>query len=274
MNSFETLLHKIDNAKALDFGDIINKTIELFKNAWVKGLVMVLLIVVIILPIFLSFYIPMFRSVMEQVESGGYDPNDTSGLMLMQSSSFQYKMLGITFVIGLLSTGLVAGFYRILKKVDHKESNTFSDYFYYFKTKYLGKIFAIASFSLLVGLLSLIIDMFLPAFAASLLKIGISIILSVYTTLFVVFFAFNPDLEASDIFVLSFKFGSKKWLLIFGLFFVTYILAFLIGFIACGIGVLFTISAVYMPIYLVYKDVFGFGAVSDIDLIGANDEAS
>lgn len=267
MNSFQTLLDKIENSKQLDFGSIISRAIELFKEAWVKGLVLILIMLIIVLPLFLVFYIPMFQSVMEQVESGGYDPTDSSGLMQMQTDSFRYTILGITFVMSLISTGLIAGFYRILKRVDFQERTSFSDYFYFFKTKYLGKIFAIAAFSLLIALLNFLFEKFLPQFTASLLNIALSIIFSVYTTLFVLFFAFNPDLESSDIFVLSFKLGSKKWFLIFGLLIVGALLGFL-GAIACFIGVIFTISIAYMPAYFIYKDMFGFNTMSDIDKIG------
>lgn len=268
MNTFETLLNRIDNAPDLDFGDIINRTVELFKQCWLQGFILVILIVIVVTPLFLSIYMPMFSSVMEQVESGGYNPNDTDSLMQMQSNSFKYSMLAVTFVISFIGTGLISAYYRILQKIDFKKNTNFIDYFYFFKIKYLGKIFAIAAFSLLIGLLNLLFELFLPTLTASMLNIAIALIFSVYTALFVVFFAFNPNLEASDIFVLSFKLGSKKWLLIFGVLLVTYIISFLLGIVACGVGLLFTISAVYIPIYLIYKDIFGFNATNDIDKIG------
>ncbi|PQV51325.1 hypothetical protein CLV33_101248 [Jejuia pallidilutea] len=267
MNSVNSLLEKIETAKQLDFGDILSKTLELFKKTWTQGIILVLLLLLIMLPFFTAIYVPMFNSVMEQVESGGYDPNDASSLLQEQSGYFQYLVLGVTFVMSFFSTAFVAGFYRIIKKIDFNETFGFKDFFYFFKSKYLGKIFAIAAFSLLIALLNLVSERFLPALTASLLNAIISVIFSVYTALFVVFFAFNPHLESSDFFVLSFRFGSKKWFLIFGLLFVTVILGML-GIVACFIGVLFTISIVYLPTYLVYKDVFGFENISDIDKIG------
>lgn len=267
MNSINSLLDKIETAKPLDFGDIISRTLELFKKTWTQGLILVLLLLLIVLPFFLAIYMPMFNSVMEQVNSGGYDPNDASSLLQEQSGSFQYIVLGVTFIMSFFSTGFVAGFYRIIKKIDFNEPFGFKDFFYFFKSKYLGKIFAIAAFSLLIALVNFITERFLPVFSASMLNALISVIFSVYTALFVVFFAFNPHLESSDFFVLSFRFGSKKWFLIFGLLFVTVILGML-GVVACFIGILFTISIVYLPTYLVYKDVFGFENISDIDRIG------
>lgn len=267
MNSINDLLTKIEDAKQLDFGDIINRTFELFKKTWTQGLILVFMMLLILLPFFLAIYIPMFNNIMEQVESGGYDPNDASSLIQVQSASFQYMVLGVTFVVSFFNTGLVAGFYRIVKRIDYDEAYSFKDFFYFFKSKYLGKMFAIAAFSLLIALVNFMVERFLPPLSASLFNVAVSVIFSVYSALFVVFFAFNPHLESSDFFVLSFKLGSKKWFLIFGLLFVTAVIGML-GAIACFIGMLFTISIVYLPNYLIYKDIFGFHEVNDIDKIG------
>lgn len=78
MNSVNSLLEKIETAKQLDFGDILSRTLELFKKTWTQGIILVLLLLLIMLPFFTAIYVPMFNSVMEQVESGGYDPNDAS----------------------------------------------------------------------------------------------------------------------------------------------------------------------------------------------------
>ncbi len=273
MNTFTLLQEKINNAKELDFGDILSKTFELFKKTWIQGFLLVLILMVVMIPLFIAIYMPMYSSVIEQIQSGDYDPNDSSSLMQFQTDSFRYMILGFTFVISFISTGLIAGFYRIVKRIDFNESYTFGDFFRFFKGKYLGKIFAIAAFSLMVSMINFGLEKFLPPAMASILSGVLSIILSVYTTLFVVFFAFNEDLESSEIFSLSFSLGTKKWLLIFGLLVVSGIIGFL-GVIACGFGLLFTISIVYLPIYFVYKNIFGFTSVSPIDEIGMHNEES
>jgi uncharacterized membrane protein len=80
-------------------------------------------------------------------------------------------------------------------------------------------------------------------------------------------FSNNPDLSETEIVKLSFRLGTKKWLITFGLLFVTGILGML-GIIACGIGLLFTMSIVYLPVYFVYRDVVGFEDDSEIMKIG------
>lgn len=269
MKTFETLLSKIDQADDLDFGTILSASIELFKKVWVQGLLLMVLLLVAMIPFFIFIYIPIFKDLMEQINTGTYEPGDSSGIVKGIGERLQYVILGFTLVYTFLSAALVAGFYRLVKKIDHGEAYVFSDFFYFFKGATLGKLLAIASFSLLIALLNLVFEKFLPHFSASLLKIGISIIFSVYSSLFVVFFAFNSKLEVSDIFVLSFRLGSRKWLLLFGLIIVAALMGML-GFIACGIGVLFTFSIIYLPLYFVYKSIFGFGEQTDIDKIGTD----
>lgn len=267
MNTLSSLQEKIDNVKELDFGDILSRTIDLFKKTWLQGFIMILLVMVVMVPFFIALFMPTYSSVIEQVQSGDYDPNDGSSLLQNQPDSFRYMILGLTFFISFVSTGLMAGFYRIVKRIDFEESYGFSDFFHFYKAKNLGKIFAIAAFSLLIALINFAFEKFLPPVAATMFNSALSIILSVYTALFVVIFAFNPHLESSDFFTLSFKLGSKKWFLLFGLMFVTVIIGML-GAIACFVGMFFTLSIVYLPTYLVYKDVFGFDNVSAIDKIG------
>lgn len=84
---------------------------------------------------------------------------------------------------------------------------------------------------------------------------------------FAVVFSNNPDLTETEIVKISFNLGTKKWLITFGLIFVTGILGML-GVIACFIGLLFTISIMYLPVYFVYRDVVGFEDDSEIMKIG------
>lgn len=266
MDTFSTLQEKINNAKPLDFGDILSRSIELFKKTWLQGFIFMLIFFIVFIPIFIAIYLPIYTSLFDQIKSGDYDPNDVSSLM-MKSDAFRYQILGLTFVMGFLTTALAAGFYRIVKKIDFGNVFSFSDFFYYFKGRYLGKILTIAALSFLVSLINFGFEKFLPPTIATLLGVCLAVIFSVYSTLFVVIFAFNPELESTEIFSLGFNLGSKKWLLIFGLLVVTGILGFL-GVILCCIGMLFTISIFYLPPYLVYKEVIGFNELSEIDKIG------
>ncbi len=267
MDTYSKLQEKINRAEDLEFGDILSKTIELFKKTWLNGFLMLLILVVIYIPFFIVLYIPIYQEMMEQIQNGGYDPNNVNGLVYTQSNNMKLMTLGITFVISLFSTFLIAGFYRLIKKIDFDESYSIKDLFFFLKGQYIPKVITIAAFSLMVAMLNLFLEKVLPNGLATTLSLFVTIVSSVYTTLFVVFLAFNPDLDVSSIFSLSFNLGTKKWLLIFGLAVVTGILGFL-GVVACGFGILFTISIVYLPPYLIYKQIVGFDTVDSIDLIG------
>ena len=67
---------------------------------------------------------------------------------------------------------------------------------------------------------------------------------------------------------LSFKLGTKKWLIAFGLIIISSLLSQIAGFLLCGIGTLFTAAFVYHPVYLIYKEVVGFDDAELIDEIG------
>ncbi|HMC02076.1 MAG TPA: hypothetical protein VKN14_13650, partial [Flavobacteriaceae bacterium] len=70
-----------------------------------------------------------------------------------------------------------------------------------------------------------------------------------------------------DIVKVSFKLGTKKWLLSFGLFIVLYLLIMVLSFVTCGIGSLFLSPFIYLPFYLIYKEVVGFEVPNDIEII-------
>ena len=57
--TFQEFERKVQSAKALDFGDIFSKSIELFKKVWVQGLVMLLLTMLIMVPFYLLMYLPL-----------------------------------------------------------------------------------------------------------------------------------------------------------------------------------------------------------------------
>ena len=81
----------------------------------------------------------------------------------------------------------------------------------------------------------------------------------------------HSDLSETEIIKASFSLGNKKWLISFGTIFLMGLMG-LLGILACGIGVLFTISIAYLPVYLIYKSVIGFEQLDEIDSIGKNEE--
>ena len=101
------------------------------------------------------------------------------------------------------------------------------------------------------------------AFAAALLCMLPLFYVMVPLNLIPLFFAFNPDLSAKELLKASFKLGTKKWLLIFGLTIVAGFAAQVVGMFLCFVGIIVTASFSFIPQYMVYKKAIGFSEVEE-----------
>ncbi|WCO02271.1 hypothetical protein [Psychroserpens ponticola] len=247
--AFQNIQNKIKSSQKLDFGNILDLSIKLFKEVWLKGVLMILITMVfggVIAILFVSIgLIP--------------NPYDVAGSEALNLTTYYAKSafnnLPQTIVVSPVVFGMLAGFYRICKQVDLKESQD-DDIFYFFKGDNVRKV-------LMLGLIYSII-----ATVAQALFLLPYIYVFIPLSFFAVVFAHNPELSETEIVKLSFSLGNKKWFLTFGLMFITGILGML-GIIACGIGVIFTISIVYLPVYFIYREVVGFEDHDEIKYIGS-----
>ena len=161
------LFDKIENSASLDFGDIFNKSIELFKKAWLQGFIHLLIMMAIMVPLFFVMYIPVF--VMAGITGYGssYDPygdygytNEelSIGLMIL----FVVLVLVIVMVVTAIQLAINAHFYRVCKQIDLglPETNT---YFMFLKGKYLGKVVTLAIANFGIALLAILLC-YLPVF--------------------------------------------------------------------------------------------------------------
>jgi hypothetical protein len=253
MHSYDVLKQKIDNPPHLDFGDIISEAIELFKKVWVKGFLMVLILIVV--AVMLSF---VFQAIGLAV-----DPSILmDGITIDSLTSFYAQnalySLPQTILISALTIALLAGFYRMCKQEVTGQSQT-DDYFYFFNKAYFSK-------ALMLGIIYAII----AAIAQALFLLPY-IYVFVPLSYFAIIFSNNPELSEVEIVKLSFALGNKKWLVSFGAMLVCAIIGML-GVIACFIGIVLTISIAYLPVFLIYKEVIGFDDRNEIDFIGTNTE--
>jgi hypothetical protein len=249
--SISELQEKISNAKALDFGTILSESIELFKKTWLQGFLLQLFNFVIALPFIIILYIPLIGFMVANAENG-YNGSDTwSGFFAGMSVFYILFLIAGIFVLGAVQVALNAAFFRIMKKLDHNETTTTNDFFYFLKSNYLSKAFMLMIVSILISIPAIILC-YIPF-----------IYVIVPMSYFAFFFAFNPELSVGDIVKASFGLGNKKWLLSFGLLIVTSILSQIVGLLLCVIGVLFTAAFIYHPTYLIYKHVVGFDESND-----------
>ncbi|MEH6537857.1 MAG: hypothetical protein V7719_15760 [Psychroserpens sp.] len=246
--TFQNIQNKIQNSQNLDFGKILDLSINLFKKVWLKGFLMIL--ITMVLGVIIAFLLVSIGLIPNPYDVTGYE--EFSFFTSYARSSF--VNLPQTILVTPIVLGMLSGFYRMCKQVDLTESQN-DDMFYFFKGDHIRKVF-------LLGLIYALI-----ASVAQALFLLPYIYAFIPLSFFAVIFANNPELSETEIVKLSFSLGTKKWFLTFGLMFVTGILGML-GFIACGIGVLFTISIIYLPVYFIYRDVVGFEDDNEIQYIG------
>lgn len=244
---------KIANARHIDFGNVISECIELFKKVWVQGLLTILIIAILTVPMALlsSFILEMFGVITPTIirlEDFNFE-NLTELYGFNSLYNFPFAIISASIQIGVLG-----GFYRMVKLANvHKVKS--EDYFFFFNKEHLGKIVLLA---VLYSGVSLIAQMlcFIPMIYAFVPLMYVSVV-----------FAYNSEKTVEEIFKLSFSLGNKKWLLTFGSLITCFLLG-LVGIIACFIGILFTISIVYLPCYIIYRDVVGFEDESELNQIG------
>ncbi len=255
MNTVENILERISNAKQLDFGTIFSDSIELFKKTWLQGFLLQIITILIMLPLIMVIYIPIFTMILAQSENGYMDPDPFSGFFEGMSILYILFIVVAIFALTTLSFVLNAGFFRIMKKLDFNETVATADLFYFFKAKYFNTTFLLMLATIGIAICAALLC-YLPIFY-------VMVPLSFFTLVF----AFNPEMSVGDIVKVSFKLGNKKWLLAFGLIIVSSILAQIVGMLMCFVGVLFTAPFVYHPTYIIYKEVIGFEENSNTEII-------
>jgi len=246
MNSIESILDKINRAERLDFGNILGESFELFKKTWIHGFILQLVLFIIMLPLIMVIYVPIFTVLIAQAKNGYAEPDAFSGIFVGMSFFYILFMIVAIFALSAIQFALNAGFFRMMKKLDFDETVQTSDLFFFFKTSYFSKTFLLVLASVGIAIIAALLC-YLPIFYVM-----------VPLTYFGFIFAFNPELSVNDIIKISFKLGNKKWLISFGLMIVASLMSQIVGLILCGIGVLFTAAFVYHPFYLIYKSVVGF----------------
>jgi len=252
--TFQDIQEKIQNAKPLDFGNLFNNSVELFKKSWLYGFLFQIIIHVLALPFIIIFYMPFVLAMIAKSESGKSDSEIYSEIFAgLTGISLLIFIVGI-LAIAVIQLALQAGFFRIIKNIDHGQEVKASDLFHFLKGKYFG------------GVTMLMIATFVVAIVASLLCFVPLIYAFIPMSYFIIVYAFNPNMPTTDIVKVSFKLGTKKWLLSFGLFVVLYLLIVILTLVTCGLGSLFLAPFIYLPFYLIYKEVVGFDAIDNLEI--------
>ena len=253
---FQKIKQKIQASHPVDFGTVFNQSIELFKQTWAQGLIMMVLLIVSILVIEFIIIVPLIG-----LASASGSLNDIN----LQEFSFLLLLLVLVLVflffaaIITLVNGLLGGLYIVYKKADHNELYSTNDLFTLLKGDKIFKTFKVSLLQMLITIGSVLLCFFPIIYTA----IPISYIIVIY--------AFNPELSSTEIVSLAFALGNKNW-------FETFLLRIVISFVAmlglflCGIGYFATFAIVLIPMYYVYKHAVGFKEQNEIDTIGLSEE--
>lgn len=244
--TFSEIQEKIKKNAPVDFGNVFGSAFDLFQKVWLQGFLLQLLGILVQYGSSMILYIPLMAL--------GFVVNDqalvTENLSLGSIVIFILFMVLCLVIIIILVTfnfGLQAAFYRIVRVKDrNKQTQQGVNFGMFFKKKHIKKVVVLSMAHIGIIILALMLCV-IPIFYV-LIPLQFAIII----------FAFHPDLTVNEVYKAAFKLGNAKWGVAFGLVLVSGFLAIFVGFLACLIGIYFTISFVYLPGYLVYKEVVGF----------------
>lgn len=241
----EELLEEIENAKDLSFESIINASGTLFAKVWGQGLLSSLLIVLFSLLVGIICFIPYIVVLVVLGASANYMDFHLSNDERIQIISYIFGGLYSVFA-GAIFIAISAAFYRICKMKDHGRIG-FNDYYYFLKRKYFSKLIVLSTVSMGIIIPSVAYLSYIP-----LVYLIVPILFSV------TIFAFHHELTIKDIIGIAFKLGTDKWLISLGFILLVGFVCFVVGFIFCGFGFAFTMTFVSIPLYVIYKQIFGF----------------
>lgn len=246
-NQFTDKIHK---APRLDFGNVFSDAITLFQKVWLQGFLMTLLGAATFMGLYAVMMIPLYASIFF-LEQNPEDMNTVVSVLLMGVVFLIYIVIIVVAVT--LNVGLQAAFYRIVRMKDRNmKSEVGVNFGMFLKKKHLKKLF-------LFSLIYMVILGF--SYALLILPLFYTMVPMQYA---LIIYAFHPEWSIKQILKAGFDLGNKKWGITFALMFVGGIAATAVGFLACGIGIYFTMTFVYLPGYLIYKEVIGFTEVEDI----------
>ncbi len=249
------IFQKIESSSKPDFSDILTKSFDLFKKVWETALYHALILIAIVIPLIMVVYTPIIIMMGKQGRYNSYGYYESWEPSVMLIVIYSIVVFALVFVVQAISLGIIAHFFRALKKADLDSDEDIGGYFVYLKGENLSKVLLISIATFLISIAAVLLC-YLPIFYV---MVPLQIIQ--------VMFAFNEKLSINDLIKASFKLGHKYWLIAFGLIILSSFIAQL-GVLLCVVGVFVTAFFVHLPMYYFYKDTIGFdgeAAVSDTD---------
>ena len=245
----------------LDFSDVFNHAFENYKKiALYAGLILL---------VFGFLAALIFGSTIGAIFGIGKLSNDYILNFKLENLSQLYLVyyIGATALMSSLVAPFTAGFLKMAECADKDEEFNVSTIFTYYKTKHFAQIFIA---TILITLINNSISVFLEISNFKSLAFIISLLIPYFTFLTIPLIIFG-NLRALDAIKSSFIIITKQPLVLLGLMLMI-IVAVIIGFFGCCIGVLFTIPFSYSMSFAIYDAILGVDKKEDsIDSIGNPD---
>ena len=241
------IFKKIEQSSKPDFSDIISKSFDMYKKVISEGIVHTLISLAIAIPFILIVYIPILPGYIDMITHAGdpyYQPSFFEGMGPVMIIIWVLVVLVMSFIMQVFNVSVFGHFLKFLKKKDLGTNEDIGGYFTIAK-EHFGKIIILSLATTGISLLAML-ACYLPLFYVM-----------VPLTLVSPIFIFNTEMSVGDMVKASFKLGNKYWGVLFGIFFISGMMASL-GLIACYIGIIATAFFSYIVSYYVYKDTIGF----------------
>ncbi|MES2577290.1 MAG: hypothetical protein V4589_06735 [Bacteroidota bacterium] len=243
------------NGYTLDFGNVFNHAFENYKKIAVYGglIFFVFAIVMSLLALVVLFSIFDAETVLEKLKPENLQPENLSlDSMLIFS--------GVSLLITCLLSPFSAGLIKMAYCAERDDEFHVSTMFEYYKAPYFKELF-IATF--LITIVNSILSGILNYIQIPVLEVVFSVTIALFTILMIPLIIFGK-LKAVEAIQASIVIVSKQPLVILGLL-VIGVIASLVGFIGCCIGIVFTIPFMYSLYYALYSEIIGFNPETEVE---------
>jgi hypothetical protein len=243
---------RIEEIKAigyqLDFANVFNLAFENYKKIALYAGSMIVVFSVIIFAIIATIIISFFGIA---TLTTMMDPEKLKTETLSENFILIYMLGGILF--SCLISPFPAGLIKMAYCAERDEEFHVSTIFDYFKAPYFKELFtATLLISGVSSGLAAALDYFGVQLIGSLIKISISFF-TILTIPLIIF----ANLKATEAISASFMIVLKQPLVLIGLMIVS-IIATMVGFIGCCVGIFFTLPFMYSMYYAIYNEIIGF----------------
>ena len=255
------IFEKIRKSPQPDFGDVISKSFELYKNTFTQGLTHSLVMLAVAIPVLLIVLIPILPFYIEMFQHMGdpyYRPSILDDISISMIIGWYVLVFILSFLTSFVNVSVYGHYFKLLKKVDLGTNEDIGGYFTILKSHF-SKILLLSLASGGIALLATLLC-YLPIFY---------VIIPLHWVFPI--FIFNDKLSVGETINAAFKLGNKNWLVFAGIGIVVSIIASL-GTIACYIGMIATLFFTYVATYVTYRDTIGFDEVDGIAEIGKSTE--